>query len=65
MKSGLIYLVFLFLGICVVVIALPEYREMDRKDEFFRGCMEMQAEGRYDKWTQIMNCNRLWNGGQR
>ena len=61
MKSGLVELSILFLGLCVVATSLPEYREMDRKDEYLRGCMESHPENR-EIWLQIGMCERAWIG---
>ena len=57
--KGLVELSILFLGLCVLGAQLPEFREMDRKDEFLIGCLEAQPKGR-DEWQKLMMCQNMW-----
>ena len=51
----------LMLGMCVILTALPELRDMVRKDEFFAGCLEYQIPDRYPEYQRIVMCENMWN----
>ena len=63
--KGLVELSILFLGFCVLATSLPEFREMDRKDEYLRGCMEHQVPDRYPEYQKIVMCQNMWNRSSR
>ena len=52
----------LVLAGCVLLTALPEYREMDRKEKFMHGCMT-EWIGEREAWQHLMTCERMWKGG--
>ena len=57
-----------FIGIAVLVLAasvliaaIPDLRDMDRKDEFLVGCIEFQPEKR-KHWMKLVHCEDMWHG---
>ena len=52
----------LLLGVCVLMTALPDYRELDRKEKFLDGCMSQWTDSKEETWKQIWECNNLWIG---
>ena len=59
MKGCFTGMCILMLGICVLMTMVPDYRELDRKEEFFRGCMVNWAASDDEKWEQLYDCERL------
>ena len=53
----------LLLGICVLMTALPDYREMDRKEKFIHGCLLEAERDSRDDWMELLVCERMWNSG--
>ena len=54
----------LVLAASVLIAALPDLREMDRKDEYFRGCMLDNRISKEDNWEALMVCNAIWYQGR-
>ena len=59
MKDRLIVISIIILGVCILMTALPDYREMDRKKEVLRGCMKQDTT--LERWQILAVCNSKWS----